>query len=227
MPKILIVEDDEALARGLCDNFSCEGYEVLYAADGDTGLDLLLEKGPDIALLDIMLPGLDGYSICDAARKEGCDMPIIMLTAKGQERDIVRGLELGADDYVVKPFSVRELMARVKAFLRRHRSVEERVFEFGEYRLDRDSMNLSKNGELVKLTRKEYQLLEYLVTNEGKALSRQGIMNTVWGSSVLVTQRSVDRCVTTLRSKVEVNPSSPKHVLTIRDVGYRFESGRS
>lgn len=224
MPKILIVEDDEALARGLCDNFSCEGYEVLYAADGDKGLDLLLEKGPDIALLDIMLPGLDGYSICDAARKEGCDMPIIMLTAKGQERDIVRGLELGADDYVIKPFSVRELMARVKAFLRRHRAVEERVFEFGDFRLDRDSMNLSKNGELIKLTRKEYQLLEYLVTNEGKALSRQGIMNTVWGSSVLVTQRSVDRCVTTLRSKVETSPSTPKYILTIRDVGYRFEA---
>ncbi len=224
MPKILIVEDDEALARGLRDNFGFEGYEVLYAADGDTGLDMLLEQGPDIVLLDVMLPGLDGFSICDTARKEGCDMPIIMLTAKGQERDIVRGLELGADDYVVKPFSVKELMARVKAFLRRHRSIEERVYEFGSFRLDRDSMSLSRAGQPVKLTRKEYQLLEYLVTNEGKALSRQGIMNTVWGSSVLVTQRSVDRCVTTLRSKVEANPSSPQHVLTIRDVGYRFKS---
>ncbi|MBK1878571.1 response regulator transcription factor [Pelagicoccus mobilis] len=224
MPKILIVEDDEALARGLRDNFGFEGYEVLYAADGDTGLDMILEQGPDIALLDVMLPGLDGFSICDTARKEGCDMPIIMLTAKGQERDIVRGLELGADDYVVKPFSVKELMARVKAFLRRHRSIEERVFEFGEFRFDRDSQALSRDGDVVKLTRKEYQLLEYLLTNQGKALTRQGIMNTVWGSSVLVTQRSVDRCVTTLRSKIEPEPSRPKHVLTIRDVGYRFEA---
>lgn len=223
MPKILIVEDDEALARGLRDNFSCEGYEVLYAADGDTGLDLLLEKGPDLVLLDVMLPGLDGYSILDSARKEGCDMPIIMLTAKGQERDIVRGLELGADDYVVKPFSVRELLARVRAFLRRHRAEEERVFEFGGLRLDRDSCTLSMGGASVKLTRKEYQLLEYFAISQGKALTRQQIMNTVWGSSVLVTSRSVDRCVTTLRSKVEIDPSSPKHILTIRDVGYRFE----
>lgn len=224
MPKVLIVEDDEALARGLKDNFSFEGYEVLYAADGDTGLDMILEEGPDIALLDVMLPGIDGFSICDTARKEGCDMPIIMLTAKGQERDIVRGLELGADDYVVKPFSVKELLARVRAFLRRHRSMEERVFEFGDFTLDRDSQMLRKGDDLVKLTRKEYQLLEYLLTNQGKALSRQGIMNSVWGSSVLVTQRSVDRCVTTLRAKIEEEPSKPQFVLTIRDVGYRFEA---
>lgn len=223
MPKVLIVEDDMALARGLRDNFTSEGFEVLSAANGAAGLEALLERGPDIVLLDVMLPGLNGYEICKAARLEGCDMPIIMLTAKGQERDIVKGLELGADDYVTKPFSIRELIARVHALLRRHRAADTRVFEFGECRLDREACRLFRNGEEVTLARKEYRLLEYFLENEGKALTRQSIMNNVWGSSVLVTQRSVDRCVTTLRAKVEARPSQPRHIRTIRDVGYRFE----
>lgn len=223
MPKILIVEDDTALLRGLRDNFLSEGFETLTASDGDLGLDLLLEKGPDIALLDVMLPGASGFEICAAARREGCDMPIIFLTAKGQEADIVRGLELGADDYVTKPFSIRELIARVKAFLRRHRSLDEWLMEFREFRLDRRSCQLLKGRDEIKLARKEYLLLEYFLLNEGKALTRQNIMNNVWGSSVLVTQRSVDRCVTTLRSKIESDPKAPEMIRTIRDVGYRFE----
>ena len=224
MPKILIVEDDVALARGLKDNFACEGFEVMLATDGNAGLELAMQAGPDLVLLDVMLPGLDGFSICEAIRRESLEMPIVMLTAKGQERDIVRGLELGADDYVVKPFSIRELLARVRAFLRRHRSADTRVFVFGDCELDRDGCRLSRSGSEVKLTRKEYQLLEYFVINQGKALTRQSIMSSVWGSSVLVTQRSVDRCVTTLRSKIEREPSQPRHILTIRDVGYRFEA---
>lgn len=227
MPKILIVEDDQALARGLKDNFKLEGFDVEWALDGALGLERALEGGPDIVLLDVMLPSLDGFSICEAIRAEGCEMPIIMLTAKGREQDVVRGLEVGADDYVTKPFSIRELLARVKAFLRRHKSTEVRVFEFADFKLDRDSCRLEKGGTEVKLTRKEYQLLEYFFVNAGKALSRKGIMNAVWGSSVLVTQRSVDRCVTTLRSKIESDPSAPCHILTIRDVGYRFEIGES
>lgn len=225
MPRILIVEDDTALLRGLRDNFAAAGFEVTTATDGARGLDLLLDKGADLALLDVMLPGLSGYEICRAARREGCDMPIIMLTAKGQESDIVRGLELGADDYVTKPFSIRELIARVKAFLRRHRAIEETVFEFGDCRLERDSCRFFKGGREVKLASKEYRLLEYLLINEGKALTRQNIMTNVWGSSVLVTQRSVDRCVTTLRAKVESDPAAPRWIKTIRDVGYRFEIG--
>lgn len=223
MPKILIVEDDQALARGLKDNFALEGFEVDWAMDGALGLDKALEGGPDIVLLDVMLPSLDGFSICEAIRREGCSMPIVMLTAKGREQDIVRGLELGADDYVTKPFSIRELIARVKAFLRRHKATDQRVFAFDAFSLDRESCRLTRDGEEVKLTRKEYQLLEYFLENQGKALSRKGIMNAVWGNSVMVTQRSVDRCVTTLRGKVEVEPSQPKRILTIRDVGYRFE----
>ena len=227
MPRILIVEDDAALLRGLVDNFSSEGYETLVAIDGVKGLDLLLEKGPDIVLLDVMLPGVSGFEICSAARREGCDMPIIMLTAKGQESDVVRGLETGADDYVTKPFSIRELIARVHAFLRRHKAMDEWLLPFAQYRLDRKSCRLLKGEGEIRLARKEYLLLEYFLLNEGKALTRQSIMNNVWGSSVLVTQRSVDRCVTTLRSKIETDVKRPRLIQTVRDVGYRFEGSRA
>lgn len=224
IPKILIIEDDPALQRGLRDNFQDQGYEVLTASTGNQGLDLALAEGPDLLLLDIMLPGIDGYEICQAIRREGLDYPIVMLTAKGQEEDIVRGLELGADDYVTKPFGIQELAARVKAFLRRHRATETTVFEFGTCRLDRVSHQFEKDGQVVKLTRKEYQLLEYFLENPGRALTRATIMNKIWGSSIMVTQRSVDRCVTTLRAKVEADPHAPVHIITIRDVGYRMET---
>ena len=223
MHKILIIEDDMALRRGLVDNFVDAGYDVQSASDGEQGLELLLESSPDLVLLDIMLPKINGYEICQTARLEGLDTPIIMLTAKGQESEIIKGLELGADDYVTKPFSIRELIARVKAFLRRHRMADTEAFEFGDCRLDRASHSFSKAGNSVTLTNKEFRLLEYFLENEGKALTRSSIMNHVWGSSLLVTRRSVDRCVTTLRSKVEDVPSRPKHIKTIRDVGYRFE----
>jgi DNA-binding response OmpR family regulator len=223
MPKILIIEDDAALRRGLLDNFQDEGYEVIEASTGEGGLEMALSVGPDLLLLDIMLPGINGYEICEAIRREGFDYPVIMLTAKGQESDIVRGLTLGADDYVTKPFSIQELVARVRAFLRRHRSAETTVFRFGQCALDRTSHQFEKEGESVPLTSKEFQLLEFFLENQGKALTRAAIMNNVWGSSLMVTQRSVDRCVTTLRAKVESAPHAPKHIKTIRDVGYRFE----
>jgi DNA-binding response OmpR family regulator len=221
--KLLIIEDDAALRRGLLDNFQDQGFEVLTAADGDEGLELALSVAPDLVLLDIMLPGVNGFEICEAIRREGYDYPIVMLTAKGQESDIIRGLNLGADDYVTKPFSIQELVARVRAFLRRHRSIGTTVFAFGDCSLDRESHRFTRNGAVVDLTAKEYQLLEYFLENPGKALTRSTIMNKVWGSSVMVTQRSVDRCVTTLRAKVERNPHAPDHIITIRDVGYRFE----
>ncbi|MEM9158353.1 MAG: response regulator transcription factor [Verrucomicrobiota bacterium] len=223
MHKILIVEDDPTLMIGLRDNFEDAGFEVLAAADGEKGLELALDAGPDLILLDIMLPKVSGYEICEAVRREGHDMPIVMLTAKGQESDVVRGLELGADDYVKKPFGIRELVARVNAFLRRHRSSEIKVFRFGNCELDRGAHRFRKGGETVKLTAKEYRLLEYLLENAGKALARNSIMNNVWGNSLMVTQRSVDRCVTTLRSKVEDDVRTPRYIKTIRDVGYRFE----
>jgi len=219
---ILIVEDDPALLRGLKDNFEGQGYQVRTANNGQKGLDSLLSDPPDLLLLDLMLPKVSGYDICRAARSRQLDLPIIMLTAKGQEEDIVRGLELGADDYVTKPFSIRELLARVKAFLRR-RGPESSSYDFGEYRLDLIAHKLLKNGAELELTAKEFRLLEFFVKRPGRALTRDSILDAVWGDEVLVTDRSVDRCVTTLRSKIEVDPRNPVFIQTIRDIGYRFE----
>ncbi|RYD77260.1 MAG: response regulator transcription factor [Verrucomicrobiaceae bacterium] len=220
---ILIVEDDPVILRALKDNFTGKGFQVHTARDGDEGLNLALSQPLDLILLDIMLPKLNGYELCRAIRQEGRDLPIIMLTAKGQEEDIVRGLELGADDYVTKPFSIRELHARVQAFLRRRQAQVSPVYEFGMCRLDTTSHRLFKDSTEVILTTKEYRLLEFFLQRPGRALTRDSIMNSVWGSDLLVTSRSVDRCVTTLRGKIEPDPQHPRFIQTIRDVGYRFE----
>ena len=219
---ILIIEDDSVLLRGLKDNFEAQGYLVRTAKDGQKGLDALLTAPPDLLLLDLMLPKVNGYEICRTARSRQLDMPIIMLTAKGQEEDIVRGLELGADDYVTKPFSIRELIARVKAFLRRQ-GPESAGYEFGDCRLDLEAHKLFKSGVEVALTAKEFRLLEFLVKRAGRALTRDSILEAVWGDEVIVTDRSVDRCVTTLRSKIEPDPREPSFIHTIRGIGYRFE----
>jgi DNA-binding response OmpR family regulator len=225
MPRILIIEDDAALLRGLKDNFAAQGYEVRTVSDGQRGLDALLKDPPDLVLLDLMLPRLNGYEICRTARARKLDTPILMLTAKGQEEDIVRGLELGADDYVTKPFGIRELLARVKALLRR--SPESDQFEFGQFRLDRAAHKLFKGVDEVELTSKEFRLLEFLVKHAGRALTRDTILDGVWGNEVIVTDRSVDRCVTTLRAKIESDPRNPVFIHTIRDIGYRFECGKA
>lgn len=221
--KILIVEDDPALLRGLKDNFQAQGYNVRTSNDGQKGLDALLADPPDLLLLDLMLPKLNGYEICRRAREGGLDLPIIMLTARGQEEDIVRGLELGADDYVTKPFSIRELLARVKAFLRRQQS-EATEMRFADFRLDLDAHKLFKNGDEVSLTAKEFRLLEFFLKRPGRALTRETILDAVWGDEVIVTDRSVDRCVTTLRGKIEHDPHNPSFIQTIREIGYRFET---
>jgi DNA-binding response OmpR family regulator len=220
---ILIIEDDPTILRVVKDNCANRGHRVLTARDGESGLDLALNGRPDLILLDLMLPKVNGYEICRAVRAEKLEVPIVMLTAKGQEEDVVRGLELGADDYVTKPFGVRELMARVQAFLRRYRGGETSTYDFGNCRLDTVSHRLTKEGEEMPLTTKEYRLLEYFLQRPGRALTRDSIMNSVWGNSVMVTSRSVDRCVTTLRSKIEPDPHRPTFIHTIRDIGYRFE----
>jgi DNA-binding response OmpR family regulator len=220
--KILIVEDDPALLRGLKDNFETQGYQVRTANDGQKALDALAKEPPDLLLLDLMLPKVNGYEICKTVRARQLDLPIIMLTAKGQEDDIVRGLELGADDYVTKPFSIRELLARVKAFLRRQAPADD-AMEFAEFRLDRTAHKLFRHGVEVELTSKEFRLLEFFVQRSGRALTRDGILDAVWGNDVIVTDRSVDRCVTTLRAKIEADPHNPNFIRTIRDIGYRFE----
>ncbi len=221
--KILIIEDDPALLRGLKDNFVTAGYDVRAASDGQRGLDELLRAPPDLLLLDLMLPKVNGYDICRAARGRGLTLPIIMLTAKGQEDDIVRGLELGADDYVTKPFGIRELLARVKAFLRRQDRDESTVRTFGDCHLDLTARRLFRRKIEVVLTAKEFRLLEFFVRRAGRALTRDTILDGVWGDEVIVTDRSVDRCVTTLRAKIEADPRAPRHIQTIRDIGYRFE----
>jgi len=220
---VLIIEDDPALLRGLSDNFRAQGYDVRSAVDGRSGLTEALSVPPDLLLLDIMLPKVNGYEICRKLRQQELDMPIIMLTAKGQEEEIVQGLELGADDYVIKPFSIRELLARAKAFLRRRTVEDGQPHCFGQFKLDLISHKLSRHGREVPLTTKEYRMLEYFVLRPNRALTRSDIMNHVWGRSIIVTSRSVDRCITTLRSKIEDDPRNPVLVRTIRDIGYRFE----
>ncbi len=223
--KILIIEDDAALLRGLVDNFRDRGFHVLKAEDGQRGLDSALTESPDLILLDIMLPKVNGYEICRRIRQHGLEMPIVMLTAKGQEEDIVRGLELGADDYVTKPFGVRELIARVNAFLRRREAEPSERKKFGDCELDLSSHRLLRAGAEVELTTKEYGLLEYFARRPGRALTRNDILDAVWGTGIIVGSRSVDRCVTTLRAKIEPDPNAPTFIHTIRDVGYRFEPG--
>ena len=221
--RVLIIEDDATMLRGLQDNFQTHGYIVQTAQDGQTGLEQALADPPDLIVLDIMLPRVNGYEICRRIRERELDMPIIMLTAKGQEEDIIRGLELGADDYVTKPFSIRELLARAHAFLRRREAKPVDVHRFGDCVLDLASHRLLRNGAEVPLTSKEFRLLEFFVRRPGRALTRNDILNCVWGHSVIVTSRSVDRCVTTLRAKIEPDPHRPIYIHTIRDIGYRFE----
>ncbi len=221
---ILIIEDDPAMLRGLKDNLTFKGYKVKTAKDGESGLNEALGSKPDLILLDIMLPGINGYEICRLIRAEGLDMPIIMLTAKGQESDIILGLNLGADDYVTKPFNIHELLARMNALLRRRRQEEVRRFQFGEFTLNMDSRQLLRHGREIELTPKEFGLLALFVKRAGCALTRDEILKHVWGYDILVTSRSVDRCINTLRQKIERHPDNPAFIKTIRDVGYRFES---
>lgn len=219
---ILIVEDDAALLRGLKDNFEAQNYRVETARDGQSGLSAALARPPDLMVLDVMLPKMNGYEICRAIRDRKLEMPIIMLTAKGQEEDIIRGLELGADDYVTKPFSIRQLLARARAFLRRQNGCG-RAFSFGACKLDLGAHKLFRDEVEVALTTKEFQLLQFLISRSGRALTRDQILDAVWGNEIIVNDRSVDRCVTTLRAKVELDPHRPTHIQTIRNIGYRFE----
>jgi len=221
--RILIVEDEPAMLRGLKDAFAARGCEVLTAQNGEAGLDLALGKNPDLILLDIMLPRVNGYEICRTVREHGLEMPILILTAKGQEEDIILGLNLGADDYITKPFRIRELIARANAFLRRNKSKSAEVCRFGDCELNPAAHKLFRGGREVETTAKEFRLLEYFVARRGCALARNDILDAVWGNSVIVTPRSIDRCVATLRAKIEPDPHNPVYIQTIRDIGYRFE----
>ncbi len=223
METILIIEDDATMLRGLKDNFEYQGYRVLTATDGEEGLEAALNDKPDLIVLDIMLPRINGYEVCRLIRKEGLEMPIIMLTAKGEESDIVLGLNLGADDYVTKPFSIKELLARTAAFLRRSQQTDETIHEFADYHLDIPARKLTRAGKEVKLSPKEFKLLELFLKRPGRALTRDEILNAVWGYDCYVGPRSIDRFVTTLRNKIEPDPHNPTFIHTIREIGYKFE----
>jgi DNA-binding response OmpR family regulator len=221
---VLIIEDDPALLRGLKDNFEYDGYRVQTATDGESGLALALAARPDLVILDLMLPKVNGYEICRFLRAEKRDVPIVMLTAKGQESDIVLGLKLGADDYVTKPFSIKELLARAEAILRRRGQRGAAVQEFGECRLDVEARTLTRGGSEVALSPKEFELLACFVAHAGRALSRETIMSQVWGHDCSVTLRSIDRFVNALRQKIECDPAAPQHIRTVREFGYKFEA---
>ena len=223
METVLIIEDDATMLRGLKDNFEFEGYLVKTASDGEKGLDAVFKIKPDLLILDLMLPKINGYEICQRVRKEKLDIPIIMLTAKGQESDVVLGLNVGADDYVTKPFSIRELLARSAAFLRRRREEEPPVHRFGKCELDVAAHRFMKSGKEIKLSPKEFELLHFFLKRQGRAFSRDEILNAVWGYDKLVTPRSIDRFINALRNIIEPDPQHPVHLLTIREMGYKFE----
>ncbi len=223
MQTVLIIEDDPTMLIGLKDNFEFKGYKVVTAADGEKGLKAALNAKPDLIVLDIMLPKINGYEICRLIREQKLATPIIMLTAKGEESDIVLGLNLGADDYVTKPFSIKELLARAAAFLRRTKSEVQDAYEFGGFRLDISARRLTHKGKEIELSPKEFNLLEFFVKKPGRALTRDEILNAVWGYDCVVTSRSIDRFVTTLRNKIEPDPARPVFIHTIRQIGYRFE----
>ena len=220
---VLIIEDDPTLLRGLKDNFEFEGARVHTATDGQSGLDRALELRPDLIVLDLMLPKVNGYEVCRYLREEKIDTAILMLTAKSQESDVVLGLKLGADDYVTKPFSIKELLARAEALLRRTKARTPRIVEFGDCQLDLESRTLARGGKEVPLSPKEFELLAYLAQNSGRALSRDNIMASVWGYDAMVTPRSIDRFVNALRNKIEPEPTAPRFIKTVREFGYKFD----
>jgi two-component system alkaline phosphatase synthesis response regulator PhoP len=223
MPRILIIDDEPEMVRGLEDNLRFEGYQTLSATNGADGLDLALREGPDLVLLDIMMPRLSGWDVLRGLRAKQRDIPVIMLTARGEEVDRVLGLELGADDYVTKPFSLRELLARVRAVLRRPGPRQRmETFAFGDVRLHVRARQVFRAGREVRLTRKEFELLHYLVEHPGEVITRDRLLDEVWGYEQFPTTRTVDTHVLRLRQKLERDPERPVHLLTVHGQGYRF-----
>jgi DNA-binding response OmpR family regulator len=221
---ILIVEDDATLLEVLQDNLEFSGYRVRSCCDGAAAAGSVFSDPPDLVLLDLMLPEIHGFELCRRWRVAGFDRPVIMLTAKNQEADVVRGLALGADDYVTKPFSIRVLLARIESCLRRLGPGSD-VVEFADTRLDRLARRCYRDGREIRLTPKEFAVLDLLIRNEGRVLTRERILDAVWGDELDITDRSVDRCITTLRQKIERKPHHPRLIETVREMGYRFQRG--
>jgi two-component system, OmpR family, alkaline phosphatase synthesis response regulator PhoP len=223
MKRVLIVEDNADLALGLRNNLEIEGYEVDVAADGPEGLRRARELAPDLVILDIMLPGIDGFRVLRTLREEKHEMPVLVLTARGEESDKVRGLKLGSDDYMTKPFGLLELLARVEALLRRGGGNARAIERFGDVEIDRSTRTVSRGGELVELAPKEYELLVALLDRNGAVVSRIDLMRQVWGYADSVITRTIDTHIAVLRRKLELDPAKPRHVITVRKVGYRLK----
>jgi DNA-binding response OmpR family regulator len=223
MSSILIVEDEPTLALALEDDLRLEGYEVELARDGETASQRAQARAFDLIILDVMLPRKDGFEVCRELRRAGVRTLVMMLTAKTQESDKVLGLELGADDYVTKPFSPRELRARVKALLRRAAGDAPEVYRFGEMELDFSRCELRRAGQAVEMTPLEFKLLSVLIRRRGRVLSRDQLLNEVWGTGTFLTDRVIDTHVLNLRKKVEPQPGAPCYLISVRGVGYRFD----
>jgi len=226
MTRVLIVEDNQDLAFGLRNNLEIEGYTVDVAADGPDGLAAARRTPPDLVVLDLMLPGMDGYRVLRQLRDDGLMMPVLILTARGEEADKVLGFRLGADDYVTKPFGVLELLARVEALLRRSRpatsAASRGVQRFGEVEVDLSTRTVRRAGAVVALTPMEFDLLVALLRRNGAVVSRMELLADVWGHSSAVLTRTVDTHIGELRRKLEHDPSTPRHILTVRKAGYRL-----
>jgi DNA-binding response OmpR family regulator len=222
--RILVIEDEPDMVLGLKDNFEFEGYEVVTAADGATGLERARALKPDLLILDIMLPKLSGLEVCKTLRGEGFEAPIIMLTARGQEIDKVVGLELGADDYVTKPFSIRELLARVRAILRRTEGTKKRLarYRFADLELDFEAYKAKRGGEALDLSPREFELLRYLIERKGETVTRDQLLEDVWGYESYPSTRTVDTHIAKLRAKIGDSGSEPRYILTMHGVGYKF-----
>jgi len=224
MSRILVIEDDPAILRGLVDNLRYESYEVLSATDGETGYCLIKDKKPHLIILDLMLPRLSGYEVCRRVREEGITTPILMLTARGEDGDKVLGLDLGADDYVTKPFSIRELLARVRAFLRRSSPAKSPPNElrFSDVVIDFLSYEARKGDQVLDMTRKEFGVLRVLAARAGEVVTRDELLNEVWGLENYPTTRTIDNHIAMIRAKIENNPAEPSHLLTVHGVGYKL-----
>jgi DNA-binding response OmpR family regulator len=225
--RILVIEDEPSLAMAIRDELEFEGFEASVVEDGKAGLDRILAEPPDLVVLDLMLPGKSGFEICREVRDQGMATPIIMLTARAQEVDRIRGLELGADDYMVKPFSLAELLARIRAVLRRAQGASRtdagtEALEVGELRLDVRKQGVFKRGRRIELTHKELQLLEFLLRHPGEVISRDEFLKRVWGEDVYVTPRTVDTHMATLRKKIEDEADRPRYIQSVRGAGYKL-----
>jgi len=221
---VLVIEDDPTLRLGLTKTLRSEGFRVEIAKTGPEGVELAQSLHPDLVLLDVMLPGLNGFEVCEELRRLDADVPILMVTAKGEEQDKVRAFKLGADDYIVKPFGVAELCARVHAALRRRRAreAESTVVTFADVAIDFRAHRVTRAGAAVEMTALEVRLLKFLIDREGALLPRQRILDGVWGADYFGTERTVDNFINRLRTKLEIDPKNPLHIVTVRGAGYRF-----